>query len=58
MDATSLVVTIAVTGAGIAVGRGQLHLDRVSLTSVTSSDGGITWRGTFYPLKELRKNRV
>ena len=20
--------------------------------------GGITWRGTFYPLSELRKNRV
>ena len=20
--------------------------------------GGITWRGTFYPLKELKKNRV
>jgi hypothetical protein len=21
-------------------------------------DGGITWRGTFYPLGELRRNRV
>jgi hypothetical protein len=22
------------------------------------SQGGITWRGTFYPLAELRRNRV
>jgi GT2 family glycosyltransferase len=24
----------------------------------TLKDGGVTWRGTFYPLAELRKNRV
>jgi hypothetical protein len=25
---------------------------------VNLRDGGIRWRGTFYPLAELRKNRV
>ena len=24
----------------------------------TLKDGGVTWRGTFYPLAELRKSRV
>jgi len=27
-------------------------------TSLNLLQGGITWRGTFYPLKELRKNRI
>jgi hypothetical protein len=26
--------------------------------AVNLRDGGIRWRGTFYPLAELKKNRV
>jgi hypothetical protein len=40
------------------VGTGVLIYAILESTAKALWQGGIRWRGTFYPLKQLRKNRV
>jgi hypothetical protein len=41
---------------GFLVSAGLFCYSMLRSMVVTLHDGGVTWRGTFYPLKELRKS--
>ena len=45
-------------GTAVSPHRGDFLLDRAPGDGAQPRHGGITWRGTFYPLAELRRNRV
>jgi cellulose synthase/poly-beta-1,6-N-acetylglucosamine synthase-like glycosyltransferase len=44
------------TAVGFPLSAGLFCYSMLRSMVVTLRDGGVTWRGTFYPLKELRRN--